>query len=130
MGDAEPEERERAYAVRVNARARADIDAEYARLAALSGMEIAEDWEEGLYEALGTLARFPERRVTAEESGMFSVPVRQYVYRRRRGSPAHRILFTVHEEGPDGPFLLYHARPPRGACPHDGTRSEPDRGRG
>lgn len=108
----EPEEGEapHVYALRISARARADIEEAAMRFANLSGEQVANEWRDGLYEAIRPLATTPRRQV-AEESLRFRQEVRQLVYRRRPGAVAYRILFTIREPEEDAPYVrILHVR--------------------
>jgi plasmid stabilization system protein ParE len=100
------------YALRFTFAARADIDEERVRLAAIVGEEAANSWRAGLLEAISTLATLPQRCIVAQEDVLFpEAVVRQFLYRRRRGSAAYRVLFTIHEYPDDAPFVrVQHVR--------------------
>jgi plasmid stabilization system protein ParE len=103
---------QRSYAIRITQSARNDIDNYYARLRAMEGVPVADEWRTGLLEAIGTLATLPERCSVAPEGALFSSgPVRQLLYRRRRSAIAHRVFFTVHDRPDDAPFVrIQHVR--------------------
>ena len=58
----------KSYALRLTPRASADIDAAYARLAALEGEKLAYEWKAGLLEAVAPLAVMPQRQIAPEQS--------------------------------------------------------------
>ena len=97
------------YAVRIATSAGSEIQDEHSRLTAVSGSEIAEDWREGVREAMRGLATYPERCTIADENRLFlDGVVRQLLYRRKRG-PTWRILFTVHKaDENDSPTVRVH----------------------
>lgn len=81
------------YAVRFAEALQDEIDQEYARLAGISGMDVAESWDRGLLEAIRSLATYPERCAVATEDQHFQrarpgPPLRVLIYRRTRSSPA------------------------------------------
>lgn len=111
-------EQPRVYAVRLSEDAGDEIEEEQARLEDVSGPDVADDWQQGLSDAIRSLATYPERCVVAPENVRFAgTVVRQLLYRRKRG-PIWRILFTVHEaDANDPPTVRVHhvrhgARPP------------------
>lgn len=98
------------YALRITPRAAADIDAAYARLVELTDVEIADDWKAGLLEAVAPLA-FMSHRQIAPEQARFQQEIRQIIYRRRTGSVAYRVLFTIVEEKDDASYVrVLHVR--------------------
>jgi plasmid stabilization system protein ParE len=104
-------ESERVYAVRVTGPARAEIDQAHQRFADYAGEQVANDWEEGLYEAVRTLSYMPRKHALVPESAFFSYEVRSLLYRRRNASSAYRVYFTVRETADDGPVVdLFHVR--------------------
>lgn len=106
----EAEEAPRRYALRISARARDDIEAAATRFVELSGAQVANEWKDGLYEAIASLATTPRRQV-APENNRFRQEVRQLVYRRRPGAPAYRVLFTIREPEDDAPYVrILHVR--------------------
>jgi len=106
------EEADRVYAVRLDPRARADVDAAHTRFAEISGDAVADEWQNGLFAAIATLARLPRRQLVAPENRHFRREVRQLVYRRRPGSVAYRVLFTIKPDAADeAPFVyVVHVR--------------------
>ncbi len=103
----EPEETSRPYALRFTQRALHDMDSAHAHFMESAGAEVADEWRIGLLDAVATLATMPRRQEAAPESRRFKQEVRQLIYRRRLGSVAYRILFTIHEEsGGDPPMVL------------------------
>ncbi len=103
-------EEPRVYALRITPRAAAEIDAAHARFAELVDDEIADDWKAGLLEAIAPLAFMPHRQIAPEQS-RFKEEIRQIVYRRRTGSVAYRVLFTIVEAADDAPFVrIIHVR--------------------
>ncbi len=112
------------HALRFAEAVQGEIDAEYVRLAGISGVDIADDWEHRLLEAVRGLATYPGRCIVATENDQFQqvhsgTPLRVLTYRRSRNSPTWRILFSVHEADTlDPPKVLvrhiwYAARGPR-----------------
>ncbi len=90
------------YAVRFAEATQDEIDQEYERLAGISGLSIADEWRNGLLEAIRSLATYPERCLIATENQPFqrvrpSDSLRVLIYRRTRSGPAWRILFSVHK---------------------------------
>jgi plasmid stabilization system protein ParE len=101
------EEADRVYAVRLDPRARADIDAAHVHFVEISGDAVADEWQNGLFAALATLAQLPRRQPIAPENRHFRREVRQLVYRRRPGSVAYRVLFTINSEAADEAPSVY-----------------------
>ncbi|MDQ2799143.1 MAG: type II toxin-antitoxin system RelE/ParE family toxin [Armatimonadota bacterium] len=90
------------YAVRFAEAARDEIDQEYVRLVGISGIDVADDWQSRLLEAIRSLATYPERCVLAPEDQQFQrvrpgIQLRVLIYWRTRSGPAWRILFSVQE---------------------------------
>ena len=99
------------YAVRFVEAAQEDIDREYVRLAGISGVDIADDWETKLLAAVRKLATYPERWKSADENEQFQqvqpdLSLYVMLFRRTRTSPTWRILFTVHEADQNDPPTL------------------------
>lgn len=110
------DEAPRVYAVRLSVRASDQVRQEHDRLGALSGPEIADAWEDGLMETLMGLATFPERCALAPEDAVFPhETLRQLLYRRRRGGPTWRILFSVREANASDPPMIWVHRVRHGA---------------
>lgn len=105
-------EGERVYPIRIMGPAAADIEQAAAYLGDLVGQAFVGEWEDGLYEAIRTLATMPGKHPVAErESRHFGIEVRLLLYERRRGGPAYRVLFTIVQEGDDPPFVrILHVR--------------------
>lgn len=119
-----------AYAIRFTEAVQGEIDAEYVRLADISGVDIADDWENRLLEAIRGLATYPERRAKATENELFqrvqpNAVLRVLTYRRSRSSPTWRILFSVHEADTLDPpkvlvrHLWHSARAPMTSWPSE-----------
>jgi plasmid stabilization system protein ParE len=106
----EQEDDLKVYAIRFTDTARSDIDYASDRFAAYAGNDVADEWEDGLEEAISHLATGPHRPL-AVESALFEVEVRYLTYQRHRSRAAYRVLFTVREETPDGPqVIVFHVR--------------------
>ncbi len=111
------DETSRVYAVRLTNAARREISQEKDRLTNLSDLAIAQDWQAGVLDAVRGLATYPERCVIASENDLFQRVspddvLRLLLYRRRRSSPAWRILFSVHEADDNDPptVRVHHIR--------------------
>lgn len=99
------------YALRLTPFARTDIEAIEDRFGEIEGDEIAKEWKEGLLDAIATMATTPRRFPLAPENAQFQQKVQSLTYRRRAGSVAYRILFTIVEEQEDTPFVrILHVR--------------------
>jgi plasmid stabilization system protein ParE len=89
-----------------------DIDAAYVRFAEVVSETAANEWRDGLIDALSELARFPRRCPLAPEP--FQREVRQHLYRRPYSRVAYRILFTIigdQDESSDPPtVIILHLR--------------------
>lgn len=92
------------YALRFSNRALADIDAAHARFVEMVEQSVADDWKDGLFDAVARLATTPGRQVIPEIK-RFQQEVRQILYRRPGSRVAYRVLFTVQASGPDGPVV-------------------------
>lgn len=98
------------YALRFTPRAAADIDATHARFMELLDEELADEWKAGLFEAVAPLATMPHRQI-APEQARFRQEIRQIIYRRRAGSVAYRVLYTIVEAEDDAPYVrILHVR--------------------
>lgn len=93
------------YALRFHPVASENIAKEKARYTEISGVRVANDWAEGLLEAMAKIAYMAPFLPLATESDLFPFPVRVQRYQRRRGAPTYRVLFTVRENG-DGPHVI------------------------
>lgn len=107
--DGAEDEADQRWVVRLTLRARAEIDAATAFLADTAGDAQADAWQNGLLEVVGTLARFPARQPVVPEAAFFHDTIRHLIYRRYRGGPAWRLLFSLRESEEDGPtvFVLH-----------------------
>lgn len=116
---------ETTYAIRFTSAARQAIDEHHAWVKASAGKGAADAWQDDILKAIGPLATLPHRCVVAKEDELFpEAVVRQLVYPRRRGPAAYRILFTVHEDPDDAPFVrvqfvLHTSHPPLTEWPAD-----------
>lgn len=99
------------YAIRLTLEARLELDEEHNRLVELANFKMANEWRNGLLDAIRTLATLPERCVVAPEDELFKDVVRQLLYRRKRG-PIWRILFSVYEADDNDPSMIrvHHIR--------------------
>ncbi len=94
------------WALRLTARACADIAAARAFVLETAGRKIADEWEQGLEDAIMSLATLPERNAIAPESAMFPPPpLRDIVYRRRPRGPGHRILYRLYNDPNEAPTV-------------------------
>lgn len=98
---AEDEEGPVRYVIRLSDDAWIDIGRERDRLADISGDGVADEWMQGLMDAIGRLNLFPTGYPLAPEgvAEPGAGEIRQMVYRRsrkagRRGA-AHHVLYTV-----------------------------------
>ncbi len=80
----------RRYAIRVYEHAVRDINQAYVSLAESVSVEHADEWKQGLKDAIAGLSEFPRRCPLVTER--FRREVRQLVYRR------HRVFFTIINE--------------------------------
>lgn len=99
------------YALRVLPRAEQDILAATQQMADTAGDAFAEDWQEGLFTAISSLATLPSRCALAREETYFKREVRQLLYRKTAGSAAYRILFRIAGGAQDAPTVsILHVR--------------------
>lgn len=102
----EAEEDGRSWRLRLTSRARTDIEVAYLALVERVGDEFAEKWQEGLEEAIASLSRLPQRCLAAPEADYFPLPlVRQLLYRRAKSKLIYRILFRLHDDPKEAPFV-------------------------
>lgn len=100
------------YALRLTQALQQEIDAEYVRLVGISGIDIANDWEDRLLKEIRGLATYPKRGVKAVENEAFQrvhpgQTLRVLIFQRSRSSPTWRILFSVHEaDALDAPRVI------------------------
>ncbi|MBC7808459.1 MAG: hypothetical protein H7145_20180 [Akkermansiaceae bacterium] len=94
------------YAIRIGARAERDISQATAETITALGKEKAKVWQDGVMEVVASLSLNPQRYVRANESRMFTREVRQFVHRPTTSSLPFRLLYTVTENGPDGPVVV------------------------
>jgi plasmid stabilization system protein ParE len=100
------------YVLRVQEHAARDINAAYVRLAELTSPENADEWQDGLRQAIASLATSPRRCPLVPEK--FRHETRQLLYRRPGSQVAYRILFTIigeQAQSPDPPtVIILHIR--------------------
>ena len=100
------------YALRLQELAARDITAAYVRMAELVSVEIAEEWRDGLRNAIAGVATNLRRFPLVTED--FKREVRHLVYRRPGSKTAYRVLFTITGEVqpfPDPPTVtVLHVR--------------------
>jgi len=80
-----------AFRVELTAEAEADLQRAFAYIQA-DAPENAARWLHGLYDAVDSLQRFPERCGTAPEHEWTDFELRQYIYGR------YRVLFTIQND--------------------------------
>jgi plasmid stabilization system protein ParE len=68
----------------------------FLRLTQIVGDEQAQDWYQGLIQAIASLREMPRRGALAREDTFFSQEIRQILY--GRGKMTYRIVFTVLDE--------------------------------
>lgn len=108
---AEDAEKPVIYAVRFSERAKRDADFVTVYLADAVTEQLAVKWRAGLNKSVGTLSLFPHRNAIIAEGLLFSVPVRDLLYRRTNESKTYRILYHIVENSEDGPQVtLIHVR--------------------
>lgn len=99
------------FALRIMPRAEQDILAAARYMAASAGEAAAQEWQEGLFAAIASLATLPYRCALAREERLFLREVRQYLFREAAGGAAYRVLFRVADGGPDAPTIsILHVR--------------------
>jgi len=99
------------YAVRILPIALEEIDAAAIRLAEIAGLDIEDEWRQGISHQIKELSQNPRRHPIIPEQAYFRREVRQTVYRRTPSGPAHRILFVISDTSPDGPLVrVFHVR--------------------
>jgi len=102
----EPSEADQVWSLRLTQRARTDIETAYVSLSERISVNFADTWQEGLEEAIASLSRLPERCLAAPEADYFPPPlVRQLLYRRAKSKLIYRVLFRLHEDANDAPFV-------------------------
>ncbi len=97
------------YRVEISQPATADAEQIYLWIRAES-VEKAETWFRGIWKAVISLEKFPERCPLAPESSAFLVEVRQLLYGKRRQQ--YRILFgiSIDPETGENVVLIYRIR--------------------
>lgn len=109
MSDEKPET-ERIYPIRISVPAAADLDEAHERFEELIGTEHADEWKNGLFGAIRTLAVMPRKHNIAEESQKFGYEVRELSYQLRRGV-IYRVLFQIVLAEDEPPFVrILHIR--------------------
>lgn len=106
------------YAVRLSRRARRDLDEIRDGIGDVAGHSSADAWEDGLFDALKTLAFLPERRPEVTEAAAFAevfgaaTVVRELPYRRKGSRTAYRVLFFAKKgDANEGPTVtVVHIR--------------------
>lgn len=113
MSDVDGDEQPTVYAVRLTHGALDDIAEARKRRLELTDDTTAEEWEASLVDGLSRLATFPNGYPMVAEARRFpGLTVRQMLHRRTSSANvAHRALFLVQDEGPDGPVVtVFHIR--------------------
>lgn len=92
------------YFVKIMPSARQDIINIHEAFLTSVGIRIAEEWEEGLYDALVRLANTPHREVDQVASRRFGTETRKMLYRRVSGAVGYHVFFAVEadEQAPGG----------------------------
>ena len=99
------------YAIRLHHKAVADIEEAYQQLAAFSGEEFADDWQDGLRAVISSLATLSKRRPLADENRLFQNDVWVYTYQFRKSRVIYRVLFEAAEKSEDAPYIhVLHIR--------------------
>jgi plasmid stabilization system protein ParE len=87
---------DRYYVVRLRQQAISDMSAGHSLMVKASNYRIADDWQDGFFEALRSLCRVPRSRSLCPEfQETPDVEVRQLWYRRTPNGPAWRAIFTI-----------------------------------
>src|SRR5436853_3180747 len=81
------------YALRLQERAIRDITAAYVRMADLISLKVANEWRDGLRDAIAGLATNPRRYPRVPEK--FKREVRHLIFRRTGSKAAYRVLFAI-----------------------------------
>lgn len=90
------------YELRFTRRARRDIDAAIRWRSERHSLDTADRWKEMLARSLRRLCRNPEGCPEAEESGLFLLELKQFVFGRRPNQ--YRVLFTIESDA-----IIVHA---------------------
>jgi plasmid stabilization system protein ParE len=85
------------YALRYRPRVLRDIDIETARLARLSGDNVALDWQDKLGERIATLSTFPQKFAVVDVDGLREKGIRSMLFRRTPSGPAWHVYYSIEE---------------------------------
>ena len=88
--------------------AKAEADAAFLSFSQYATPERAQDWYQGLFNAIASLKSMPRRCALARENRFFSQDIRQLLY--GQGQNTYRILFTVLDEQPEPTVRILHIR--------------------
>ncbi len=94
------------YAIRIRPSARQGIQEAYDRLADFPGVNIANQWYEGLLNLFAELSSYPGRYAAARESRLFRAEVHVALHSLSPRSTVYRVLFTIEEANGD-PATVY-----------------------
>ncbi len=94
------------YAVWIRSSARQEIQEAYDRLADFPGVNIANQWYEGLLDLFAELSSYPGRYAAARESRLFQAEVHVALYSSSSRSAVYRVLFVIQEANGD-PATVY-----------------------
>ena len=90
------EEIDRRFVVRLRNRALTDMSGGHNLMTTLSGYRLADEWQDGFFEALRTLTRNPRRwPLCPELEKRRGLEIRQLWYRRTPSAPAWRAVFAI-----------------------------------
>ncbi len=99
------------YAVRLHRKAAEDIDDAHKQIAEFSGNAYADAWQDGLRDAIASLATLSRRYPPADENNLFQNIVWACPYRFQTSRVVHRILYEIAQDDQDGPFVhVLHIR--------------------
>ncbi len=94
------------YVIRIRPSARQGIQEAYNRLADFPGINVANQWYEGLLDLFAELASYPGRYAPARESRLFRAEVHAALHSLSSRSAVYRVLFTIQEANGD-PATIY-----------------------
>lgn len=96
------------YRIDISSTAKGGADAAFLAYSQFTTAQKAQDWYQGLFEAIASLKEMPRRCGLARENAFFSQEIRQLLY--GRGRFTYRILFTILDDQQSPTVRILHIR--------------------
>ncbi len=96
------------YRVELSSTAKTEADRAFLSFSQFTEPERAQEWYQGLIEAIASLREMPRRCAIARENIFFSQEIRQLLYGKEKSK--YRIIFTVLDDQPVPTVRILHIR--------------------